>query len=355
MFTNLKIRNLRGFRALDIASLERVNLFVGTNDVGKTTLLEAVFLLIGETNIALILKINGFRGLLPKIEGDASAISDWLWTPLFCGFDTNSVITVQGLWDDHEHCIELRIVPLASAKLTLDQATSDVRGSGTPITQALQLDYADGDGRSRQSKMLVDERGVRVEPPPPLPMVPGYFHAARTGFITEEDARNLGQIEVEKKPFELLKVLQIIEPRLKRVSAVVGPGGSMIYGDIGLDRMLPLALMGDGLARFTSILLKIATAPHGVVLIDEMENGFHHAILPRIWQAIAAAARLFDVQIFATTHSWECVRAAHEAFSASSLYDFGLHRLETSDDGIRDIAYDRETLDTALTMELEVR
>lgn len=129
----------------------------------------------------------------------------------------------------------------------------------------------------------------------------------------------------------------------------------MIYGDIGLDQMLPLPLMGGGMGRLTSLLLTIANAPHGVALIDEIENGLHYSILNKVWQAIGEAARRFDTQVFATTHSWECIRAAHQAFAASEAYDFRLHRLDCIDDEISVVTYDREMLETSIATGLEVR
>ena len=78
--------------------------------------------------------------------------------------------------------------------------------------------------------------------------------------------------------------------------------GSFIYADIGLGEMLDLRIMGDGLVHLTSILLHIASAAGGIVLIDEIENGLHHSIMHKVWRAIAAAARQFNTQVIATTH-----------------------------------------------------
>jgi hypothetical protein len=152
-----------------------------------------------------------------------------------------------------------------------------------------------------------------------------------------------------------LDVLTVVEPRLRQIEPYSGPGGATLYGDIGLSEMLPLGLLGDGLSRLTSIILKIANAHQGLVLVDEVDNGLHHSVIEKVWAAIGAAARLFDVQIFATTHSWECIQAAHRAFEASGRYDLRLYRLDRLEDGIRAVAYDQESLATSVEMNLEVR
>ncbi len=79
-------------------------------------------------------------------------------------------------------------------------------------------------------------------------------------------------------------------------------------------------------------------------------------MLPKVWQAIAWVAREMNTQVFATTHSRECLIAAHQAFSESDLYDFRLFRLEFDPEGeIRAVAYDRELLEFVLEQDWEVR
>ena len=92
-----------------------------------------------------------------------------------------------------------------------------------------------------------------------------------------------------------------------------------------------------------------------MVLIDEIENGLHYSVLTQVWQAIAKAARQNDVQVFATTHSWECIRAADEAFAAEEPFDFRLHRLDRIGDAIEVVSYDQEGIEVSLTTGLEMR
>jgi AAA15 family ATPase/GTPase len=129
----------------------------------------------------------------------------------------------------------------------------------------------------------------------------------------------------------------------------------MLHGDIQLDRLVPLSFMGEGMVRLASLVLAIGNAQKGVVLVDEIENGIHHSILLNMWQVIAEAARQFDTQVFATTHSLECIAAAHHAFAESERYDFRLHRLERRKETIHAITYDQETLAAAIETGLEVR
>ncbi|MBI4772181.1 MAG: AAA family ATPase [Chloroflexi bacterium] len=357
MFTSISIRNFRGFRDFTIDRLDRVNLIAGPNDVGKTSLLEAVFLLVGETNLSLLVKLHAFRGL-EKMEGDVDSISDWLWMPLFYRLDSRENIEIEGCLENAtRHRSRFKLMPRTSAQLSLREHAAPAAGAARNglSSKMLMVEHMNAAGEQLTSQMVIDEKGMRVEPLPPPLSIPGFFLSGRGRAPLEEDARNLGELLVEKEPYQFLEVLQIIEPRLTRVNTIPGAGGTIIYGDIGLGRMLPLALLGDGLGRLASLVIKIASARGGIVLVDEIENGLHYSLMPRVWMAIGQAARQFDVQVFATTHSWECIRAAHEAFSSSEMYDFRLHRLDRVNGDIVAANYDRDSLATSIEMGLEVR
>jgi len=151
------------------------------------------------------------------------------------------------------------------------------------------------------------------------------------------------------------RVLRLIEPRLKRLAIVVVAGEPILHGDIGAGRLMPLPVMGGGMVRLASLVIHIGNAANGVVLVDEIENGLHYSILPKVWRAIGEVARQFNAQIFATTHSLECIVAAHKAFLESEHYDFCLHRLERTRETIRAVTYDQESLEAAIETGLEVR
>ncbi len=129
-----------------------------------------------------------------------------------------------------------------------------------------------------------------------------------------------------------------------------------VYVSLGLGRPVPLRLVGEGVTRVLEIVLAIYNDYGGVVMVDEVENGLHYSVLPDVWRAIGRAAESADVQVMATTHSYECVRAAHLAAADAATYDLRVHRLERDRNGkVFVIGYDRESLDTSLDLEWEIR
>jgi hypothetical protein len=175
------------------------------------------------------------------------------------------------------------------------------------------------------------------------------------GELGERDIQMFNEVEKNKRQEEMLTSLRILEPRLKELDFFMTAGGLMIHGDIGLPHILPVALMGEGMRRVLSIVLAITTSSGGRVLIDEVENGLHHSVMKDVWQAIAQAARTADVQIFATTHSYECIRAAHQAFKDSPPYEFRYFRLDRRGEDIVVKSLDEYMLETVEKTDLEVR
>ena len=360
MYKLFKARNFRCFRDLTINNLERVNLIAGINNVGKTALLEALFLHCGAFNPGLTFKLNVFRGI-GSVKIELGQWAETPWDSLFRGFDISKSIDLIGEDTVTGHrALRLEIVhqPEELAKIShairYSPEKSESASPSSEVAQVLGLEYKEGEKKGKYY-LILDSKGPRPEPVPPPPPFPGYFQGARAPISFREQAELFGRLEVRGKQDIVSQVLKLIEPRLKRLAVVVVAGEPILHGDIGIGHLMPLPMMGGGMVRLASLAVHIGNAPNGVVLVDEIENGLHHSVLPKVWRAIGEMAREFNTQIFATTHSLECVIAAHKAFSESEHYDFRLHRLEHIKEAIRAITYDQETLEAAIESGLEVR
>ena len=360
MFKSIAIKNFRCFKDFSIDSLNKVNLITGKNSVGKTALLEAIFLLIGVGNLGLIGKIGHFRGIR-ETKGDVRLILELLWTLLFYKLRIDKKINISGtLFEGKSYKIELSLTPVNDQKLDLEKSgsESEIQLRSTDLSnKVLNLVYTDPSGNESIFEMKVVKGELVVGPVPSPPSFPGYFLSAQRSIIVEEDTAIFGRLVKSKKSYitDLLNALKFVEPRLENLASIQSGSGPMIYGDIGLDQMLPLSLMGDGMLRLVSILLRIADASGGIVLLDEIENGIHYSILNDVWQAIGKAASIFKTQVFATTHSYDCIIAAHHAFEKSETYDFRLHRLDRINEQVDVVTYNRETLTNAIKADFEVR
>jgi len=179
--------------------------------------------------------------------------------------------------------------------------------------------------------------------------------AARSPVNPNEDAEKYGKLDIMGKQAEILKFLQVIEPKLKSLSSVSIGNISMIHGDIGLSRKIPVSYMGEGVAKLLSIILAIANSQEGIVLIDEFENGIHYSVMQKVWEGIGLAAKDFNCQVIATTHSYECLTAAYNGFSGNLQNDFSYLRLDKANGETKAKVFDYEMLKTAIDANMEVR
>lgn len=360
MYTKLKIRNFRCFRSLDVEKLGLVNLITGANNVGKSALLEVLFLHCGAYNPELGIRLNVLR--MPELSNlPLVREQSLLWESLFNDFDTHQEIEIES--EDSDRGQRKMILSTSASKEAISQIDPQAIGnSGRPATDtapaigsdSLSIEWAGLEGNNGRVNLVVDGKGLRFEPTPPMPPFSTEYLTARNRNSAIKEAEQFGKLEVQGKQDVLVEALRLIEPRIKRLAVVVLPFGPMIHADIGLSRMLPLPMLGEGMGRMASLMLAIAQNAGGVVLIDELENGIHFKVLPRLWEAVAEASRRFRTQLFVTTHSRECVVAAHRVFAESS-YDFLLFRLELDEDVTRIVSYDLDSLSAAIDADWEVR
>ncbi len=348
MLQNLEIRNFRLFDHLRMERLGQINLVGGRNNSGKTTLLEALFLLCGTANPELVLRINtfrGFRGLNELVT--PTAIRETILKPLFHQFDSSQTIKISGqhdLLDDIELKVTVERQNTVALSLKNHQANASAVDQRDPIQipsstlvanrenaefNDLRLDYVYGSGEIRSEGHLhVANNGIEMVTPSSENPFLAIFVSSRGG-NSIEDATRLGDLRRRKKGDLLVNALKIMEPRLQALEENSVAGYPMIWGDIGLPELVPLSMMGEGMTRIARILLAISTAAGGVVMVDEVENGIHYSVLQKVWSAIADAAERAQVQIFATTHSFECMAAAHQALGNKLM----IHRIEQDKKG----------------------
>lgn len=365
MYRSFEVKNFKCFEGLKISGLRRINLITGTNNVGKTALLEALFVHCGAYNPGLALRINSLRGIdVMEIE-----IAKWgvtPWDSIFRDYRTSKSVELIGENDNaSRRMVGLRILRDSKGLEEVPfqpHPGKDIFVAGqtsiTPATPSgtlvLELEYEE-ERTSGRCLMIIDPKGVRFEPFPMSPPFQTFFQGVWMTSNVQEQAKFYGNLVAGREEEIILQSLRLIEPRIRRIETIVIADKAILHGDIGLQKFIPLAFLGGGMARLTNLIIYIANARNGVVLVDEIENGLHYSVLPKVWRAIGDAAHRFNTQIFATTHSFECIKAAHTGLLESKSYDFRLHRLERVKDTIEAVNYDQENLEVAIEQGLEVR
>ena len=101
--------------------------------------------------------------------------------------------------------------------------------------------------------------------------------------------------------------------------------------------------------------LSMEQASGGMMLIDEIENGMHYRVQEEMFSLLLRLAKAFDVQIFATTHSRECIIAAHQALNRDGHREFAYYRLDSRGKEVKAVSYDVEMLDTSIEFGMGIR
>ena len=373
MYTSFRIENFRCFEELTIEPLARVNLICGENNTGKTALLEALWLHSGPNSPDLGLRLNGFRGI-------AGADPRRLLHDLFRNFDPQRTITLEakGNWNKYHRSLKIKSRP-RGPELFVPQSPDEQSPAGRVFRETnvsavsdteIVLNYTDEHGESFVStgRWEISEAPV----PDGMPIVPitltsqgmavsranmparpsNIFLSARHRNRPEEDVARFGNVVLEGGASSIVNCLKAVDPRVARLETIAAPPSPMIYAEIGIGRPVPMGFLGDGVGRLLSMALAFQEATNGTILIDEVENGLHHKALQGVWENLNRLSQRFNVQVFATTHSYESMVAARDAFAAVEEQDFHIHRLQRQDGAIRAVTYPFEALDFTLSLSL---
>jgi len=222
--------------------------------------------------------------------------------------------------------------------------------AGAPATWA--LDVRIGDGGKRTEQILGGAGGLRL--PPYVAPNRGWWIGPNKN-VSATDIRLFSTLKQAGREGELLEVLRDVDSRVSGIE-ILAPTGTVAELFVRLEPgspLLPIAMMGDGFQR--GFEMAVCAMTDESLCIDELDNGLHHSVLEPVWRWLAIISKKRNLQLFATTHSEECIHAACRAFRA--LNDDGLRviRLDRRDGETSAAVYDRQLVETAAEAGVELR
>lgn len=368
LLPSLEIHGFRAFDHLTLKTLGRVNLIVGKNNAGKTSLLEAIWIYANQGSPAIL------RTLL---EGRDEIRQD---DPRFVRDESeNQILPIRYLFNGRSAFKSIKdpiiIGPIGSPDKTLrlnfkwytefietdkgirrlldvedlDQAQNPIPGiaiqfgKGSPLAYRLDRQYL-----------------KRYREPLELPIEGKCIFVPANGLSSIEIEKYWDSIALTSLEDDILQSLQIIEPGVDRINFVGlsqysrGRERVPIVKLHGVEEPIPLRSLGEGMNRLLGIALALANARGKMLLIDEVESGLHYSVQLSIWQLIFRMAKQLDVEVFATTHSWDCVEAFQES-AQESEQDGYLIRLENKMGKIVPTLFDEKKLSVATREQIEIR
>ena len=365
---NLSIKGFRGIADLSIPRLGRVTLITGMNNTGKTSILEAVRLLTEGASPDVIREILQLReenteGLSTDVEIQSG--ENFLLSPLFHGFpqphENLDPIVISS--DNGKHQIRMEVgwfIETEEEDGSIRLVPSDTDLLGEQVSIPALIVFADKRRRVypiNRINRLASNR--RTNPRYDQTIMSSRFVSSSGQERTEMlgalwDSISLGPMEQR-----VIESLQIIEPNVSAVSMIGGNSGrqsrtAVVWYD-SFSRRVPLRSFGDGMNRIFGIILALVNTKGGILIIDEFENGMHYTVQAQAWKMVFTLAEELNVQVLATTHSFDCVAGFRQAAAELEQVDGLLVRIDRIGDLMRVVEYTEEDLQVAVSQRIEVR
>ncbi len=366
---------IRGFRALkkfDIADLRNINLFVGKNNSGKTTILEAIRIYLSTDPRLRIFNLLTSREEF-KLARRARFVGQDISTP-----DGTMALSFEALFSgrpDLETKPELRLGELSElpdgglaikfAWLTQQETTDDFQPARYQIAKIADENtdlipgyiVIKGDrtliGPLDRMGRIVMRRRLASEIDPNVVYLPS------TGMSMREIGVIWDTIALTDEEDEVVKALKTIAPELDKIVLIQSPqepNQRMLMAKLSnFPNPVPFKSLGEGTVHLLSIVLAIIQARDGIVLLDEIENGIHFSVQDAMWSLITDLTSKINVQVFATTHSLDCVNGFASAAAKTGNFSSKLFRLERRKDSIEIVGFSADEVKLADIEGIEIR
>ena len=315
MLKSLALRGFRAFESYELAELAIVNLLVGKNNCGKTSLLEAVELLVSNGHPSVFAEVARRRGEVvsyrPRYRMNASH--------LFFGHTCEPGACFKLSSDDGRE--------LSATILSLDEVGEDADLWETRRNSARRRELDEDEGTEPAFGLRIAPGAEKEAVALPMAEDGTILHdfwqrpSVRNGpspspvrflgleaFASERMGDAWDKVLADGLEDEIAEDMRLLVPEIDSIHFLTGRPGGILVGLRGGGRRMPIGSYGDGLRRLLALRLALVTATDGYLLIDEIDAGLHWTVIEDVWRLLVEAADRCNVQIFATTHSHDCIR-----------------------------------------------
>jgi hypothetical protein len=368
---SISIRNFRGLDRFKIGGLGRVNLLVGKNNTGKTTVLEALRLAFSPDP-----RVRIYDLLTTRNEYDFSIHKDGIdnrrrdragapdspslaFESLFYGrppfrngqhFEISTTghaqsISVEFLWLKQERTTDDAGIRYVPADFDFDPEAAPgfaIHQDGNRILFPFD----------RFSRIMMRRRlGADLDS--------NVSYLSSSGLQPEEIGRVWDGIALTDDEDDVIEALRVISPNIDKLVMVQSPearGERMLMAKLRQFRSpMPFKSLGEGVTHLLDIVLSMVKAKNGLVLIDEIENGIHYSVQKDLWDLVFRLSKKMDSQIFCTTHSWDCIDGFARSGLDSPKTTGKVFRLQNDEDQIETVNFTFEEIIIASSSSIEVR
>lgn len=357
MIRNLKIENFRGIQELSIKDMRRLVLLSGKNNVGKSSVLEAVFFMMDHLSPDSFNRINGFRGLNVPTNGVS------LWEPLFYQMNPDNTIKIQASRSEDDLTLSYSkddsYIPALKDGIPKEVAGSFQSFAKRNYTLRFDFQVKGSVDYSEVGHYTTSENGILRE------VADGngekqFMQLTYTSFVNNYFVRTdraildrMGKAEINGEKEKIIGFLQRIDPSIRDIVTLSINGIPQLYINTN-EKLLPVQFSGDGINKLLYIVLSIMDAKNGILLVDEIDTGFHYSMYKDLWKMVSDVSRDNNCQVIATTHSYENIIGAVEGVK-DYPEDFSFYRLGYDKDELKAFRSSYDLLKSAIRSDMEVR
>ncbi|NJK59996.1 MAG: AAA family ATPase [Oscillatoriales cyanobacterium SM2_1_8] len=353
MLHTLKIQNFRRFRDFELSSLGRINLLVGKNNTGKTSILEAVQLLYSVKDPAEPLS----EIMLGRGEYSWGASGE------------GQCLDIRHLFSDHEIQVGSRFSILGVHENQEEKLVATLEADELEkLVFSMLWRYGKDCEEAKWIRELSE--GVCL----PIRLLRLSFRKTKSNKVSTKFLKSsswssakmlelFNQVVLTAKEETVYEALQAIEPRLERIASVAdlretrwNSREGFAVRLVGSAERLPIGSLGDGFWRMLGLSLAAVGVAEGILLVDEIDTGLHFNTLSDMWRLLWETAKRLDIQIFATTHSSDCWQSLARLANQEDTQQYGgisIHRIER--DRPTGIVFREAEMAIAAEHEIEVR
>ena len=230
MLENIKVKNFKGIKSLEIENLSRLTLIGGKNNCGKTSLMEAMFMQFDRMNPHITIRQSLARGVsvIPTEP-------EFMWAPIFNEFNLSKKIVIESIFNGKRKAIELEIIKNHTKTIPGNiPYINGIQNNASAPVDALALKFFHASQEVERSNLILEKTGFNLNMVHSTGYsIPSSFFPARSQSNPNEDAERLGRLEIENNTDDIINVLNSIVPEIKSITAIRIADASMIYVDIG--------------------------------------------------------------------------------------------------------------------------
>lgn len=356
MITSIEVKNYKMLDSIKVEGFSRINIFVGQNNCGKTSLLEAILFNLDSRGLFRNTRDTFAMRQLFRINKDNLSY-------LFSYLDINKAIQITSIFKNNQH-IKLEISPEYNSQTHI--ISNDEIAFNQILTQSeiigLKSIAQNNSNKKIQSKFVIQK------------------HIANNGMLNDNivvtDAPNtkefsfnilfipsninivdvnsfIQKIRIDKKEQQLVQYLQIFDENVLGIETI---GNQTMIDLQDMPQKVNIGIMGEGFKKYLFIIAGMLTYRFQYICIDEIENGLHFKTTKKLIESILKLSKQTDIQLFITTHNLEFLGILSKVMQEQNYEKIAIFNIaKTKMKGMQAFRYDSNGLQTFLENNAEFR